>query len=299
MRMRGRNRTAMAVVSAVIALLSPNVSSAYPAPKVPRTVTVCDLAKNPSRYHGELVRVRATTRVLDEWTELRAGGCRIGFTVPHGASDQSVKQYVALVDAKPHPPEPCQDCRRYSVTATLVGVVESAEPTGRNPGKPGFGHMGIIKVRLSIRSVADIVASPAERERPGENTKAVSVSFCGLLQNPQVFDGKVIRIRAIYRYGFEISSLESPECCPTARKKTALEFGELDSRSKKELRKAKRDMGLALGVFVGRFSADGPFGHMGLPYHIAISRVETIERSVGFSGQKPPGWISQNCEEPR
>ncbi|HYG99778.1 MAG TPA: hypothetical protein VD837_11655, partial [Terriglobales bacterium] len=114
--------------------------------------------KNPNRYHGRLVRVRATDVVGDEISFLTHGGCRIASSIPFYVNNESVKRYIALVDAKPVPPEPCQACRRYSVTATLVGVVENADPTGKNPGKPGFGHMGMFNVLLKIRSATNIVA---------------------------------------------------------------------------------------------------------------------------------------------
>jgi hypothetical protein len=39
-----------------------------------------------------------------------------------------------------------------------------------------------------------------------------TVSYCDLIHNPEKYDKKTIRLKALYIRGFEVSALEDPEC---------------------------------------------------------------------------------------
>src|SRR5437763_2293008 len=45
-----------------------------------------------------------------------------------------------------------------------------------------------------------------------KEAQPVSVNFCDLIKSPKAFDGKEVRVKAVYRYGFEWSELYSLQC---------------------------------------------------------------------------------------
>lgn len=123
---------------------------------------------------------------------------------------------------------------------------------------------------------------------------AENVNFCGLLNNPNAYSGKLIRVRAIYAYGFEVSELRPPECCAKGAH-IWVEFGsEMDRASKRRLHQAPKDMGLALGTYVGYFGMHGPYGQ-GSPYQLRIIRVQSIEKTARDPGDKKTTWIPKDC----
>src|SRR6266436_2730935 len=71
------------------------------------------------------------------------------------------------------------------------------------------------------------------------------VSYCDLVKAPQQFAGKRIRVRAIYKYGFEIQRLDPPACCPEHRVKIWVEVeAGIEGGSLKVYRKFPKGMGL-------------------------------------------------------
>lgn len=50
------------------------------------------------------------------------------------------------------------------------------------------------------------------QQEPFQNQDVIDVSFCELIKNPEKFEKKVIRVKAIYGYGFEWSNLYSSKC---------------------------------------------------------------------------------------
>ena len=49
-----------------------------------------------------------------------------------------------------------------------------------------------------------------------------TVSYCDLLQSPEKYDKKTVRVKVLYIRGFEVSALEDPEC--KTDKSTWVEF---------------------------------------------------------------------------
>src|SRR3954471_22589083 len=83
---------------------------------------------------------------------------------------------------------------------------------------------------------------------------AHEVPYCDLVKTPQEFAGKRVRVRAIYKYGFEIQRLNSPACCPEREAKIWVEIDSgLEGESLKLYRKFPKGMGLALATFEGKF----------------------------------------------
>jgi hypothetical protein len=127
---------------------------------------------------------------------------------------------------------------------------------------------------------------------------AQQVSYCDLVKEPQQFAGKRIRVRAIYKYGFEIQRLDSPVCCPERRTKIWVEIeSKLEGNSLKLYRKFPRDMGLVLATFEGKFESGGPYGDGGYRLQLMVEQIEKLEAVAKASAQHDPAWVPKNCEK--
>jgi hypothetical protein len=89
-----------------------------------------------------------------------------------------------------------------------------------------------------------------------------TVTYCELVKAPESFAGKRIRVRAVYKYGFEIQRLDPPQCCPGKPVDIWVELGDLEGRSRRLARAFPKGMGLALGVFAGVFEGPAGYGHL-------------------------------------
>ena len=126
---------------------------------------------------------------------------------------------------------------------------------------------------------------------------AQEVPYCNLVKTPQGFAGKRVRVRAIYKYGFELQRLESPACCPECAAKIWVEIDSaLEGDSLKLYRKFPKGMGLALATFEGTFEAGGPYGGGGYRLKITVDKIEKLERTAKASGRHDPPWVPKNCE---
>jgi hypothetical protein len=106
-----------------------------------------------------------------------------------------------------------------------------------------------------------------------------TVAFCDLIRNPKVHDQKTVRIKAIYRYGYEWSELYCLDCIDAGKV-----WVELDDSfaTNTDIKLAKRigDNGfpgrtvsiVAVGEFYG---TGGGYGHQGsYRYKFRITRLE-------------------------
>jgi hypothetical protein len=141
-----------------------------------------------------------------------------------------------------------------------------------------------------------MLCRPAEA-RQSEAT-AQAVAYCDLVKSPQSFSGKRIRVRAIYKYGFEIQRLDPPMCCPERELKIWVEMeAKLQGNSLKLFRKFPKGMGLALATFVGTFESGGPYGDGGYRFKFAVDEIEKLEGTAKASPSHNPAWVAQNCEK--
>jgi hypothetical protein len=103
-----------------------------------------------------------------------------------------------------------------------------------------------------------------------------SVSFCDLVRSPEKYDGKVVSIRATYRYGFEWQQLYCIDCLD--RGKAWLEIPpDLDNTSDKALRRAPKGAGIVNLTVQGVFVSGGRLGHMnGCPYKFVVHKVRDV-----------------------
>lgn len=140
------------------------------------TATVCDVVKEPAAFDNRLVRLTARLTGNFEISAIRDPGdddCgSLWFTYPGSGpsayvsfdrgepstprpsvqliKDKKFKEFQKYVDAKMYSRQRdalCMDCRRYEVTAVMIGLVEFAGAGG------GFGHMNMFPVQFVLRSI--------------------------------------------------------------------------------------------------------------------------------------------------
>jgi hypothetical protein len=109
-----------------------------------------------------------------------------------------------------------------------------------------------------------------------------NVAFCDLLKNPQLYNGKVIRTRAVFRRGGEeTADFYCPDCLDTGR--VALDIDDrYESCTKAKLREKFRKDGMYSVVMTGKFYVAEPglgYGHLG-KYHFkfVVSCIEKIRK---------------------
>ena len=138
--------------------------------------TVCDVVKTPAAFDNKFVRLTATLAGNFEISSIRDPSDEdcgsVWFTYPgsgpaayvsfstgepskprpsvHLTKDKNFREFQKYVDAKMYSRQRdslCMDCRRYEVTAVMIGLVEFAGPGG------GFGHMNMFPVQLVLRAI--------------------------------------------------------------------------------------------------------------------------------------------------
>ena len=163
--------------------------------------------------------------------------------------------------------------------------------------------MNIINKRFLIKfcTVALFLVLPMlcrSAEAQQSEATAESVVYCDLVKAPQTFSARRIRVRAIYKYGFEIQQLDSPICCPGGGLKIWVEMGsKLQGKSLKLFRKFPKGMGLALATFVGTFESGGPYGDGRCHFKFTADQIEKLEHTAKASPNHNPVWVPQNCEK--
>src|SRR6266550_5081055 len=139
--------------------------------------------------------------------------------------------------------------------------------------------MGLIARTIMVVSVG-LLTVPAGvfSMRSGNKQEYAAVAYCDLIRNPDQYNQKLVRVSAIYRYGYEWSELY----CLEWRKdtKTWVDFDEsFASSTKATIRKKLGDNGFkgrtVSVIMVGKFDAGGGYGHMGAyRFKLLVSRVE-------------------------
>jgi hypothetical protein len=120
-----------------------------------------------------------------------------------------------------------------------------------------------------------------------QNREYLTVSYCELMRSPEQYRGKVVRVSAIYRYGFEWSELYCLECVSEA--KTWVDLDEsFVSSTKANLRKKIGPHGVTgrtvRVTMVGRFDVGGGYGHMGVyRFRLIVDRLEDAKVIVDDS----------------
>ncbi len=143
-----------------------------------------------------------------------------------------------------------------------------------------------MKILLVAILVVLIWLQPCSVTSAGQTAKhlgpdIVDVSLCDLIADPSRFAGQHVRVRAVYRYGFEWSELYSLRCDSGARgRQVWVEFGdEYERTTKRSVRRQVGNHG-AIGRTVGVVAIgtvqQGGYGHMGVyALKFEISRLES------------------------
>src|SRR5262249_32501957 len=149
--------------------------------------------------------------------------------------------------------------------------------------------------------VTFIVLSPlqesASSRANSENTHVVDVSYCDLVNNPERYDQKIVRVSAVYVYGFEGAVLYCPECYRNEYKTWVKPEESLMSCTRPGIiKKLKGDAhkGRTLSVImVGKFHGkEGRFGHENsYRFQLDLSCVEAA--TVLAEGARAPGDIPE------
>ena len=157
------------------------------------STSICEIARSPETFNGKMVRIRGQVLIAFEDFELPAENCdgrRIdGVWLEYGrgpkrqpttwcCGDMVPRDVLAILEntdfRKFHSSLTAQrkesvcegrQCYVYDVTATLLGRFDFAgdEPCQDNTRacySGGFGHFGLFRGRLVIRSVSDVMAVP-------------------------------------------------------------------------------------------------------------------------------------------
>lgn len=128
----------------------------------------------------------------------------------------------------------------------------------------------------------------------------LDVSYCDLARRPSEFSGKRIRVRAVYRYAFEIQRLEPPACCPESGAKISMQIqAPLAGKSVKLFHKFPKGQGLVLATFSGTFESGGPYGTFADRYQLVADQIENLEGTAKSPRkQDNPNWLPRNCAPP-
>ena len=113
-----------------------------------------------------------------------------------------------------------------------------------------------------------------------------TVSFCEILNNPEAFKNRLIRVRALYQTDLEVAAIASP-VCSTPIPTTWVEFEKnWERRTRWKVKRTINGQHWRIQtdvVFVGMFKADGHYGHMDMyPFLFEVYKVENIRPSGGF-----------------
>ena len=132
--------------------------------------------------------------------------------------------------------------------------------------------------------------------RTESQAQPLEMSYCDLSSNPAAFVGKLVRVRAIYRFFFESRGLYQPVCCPHPGTKIWVDISlDLDKHSQTLFHKID-GAGVAMVVFDGRLEGKGSYGTFAEPYQFVVEKIVAIEQSYNDArGKGQPSWVPRNC----
>lgn len=151
-----------------------------PPASEPIKATLCDVVKEPGRFNGKIVELRATIRTSFEVSLLvdNTCGAQIWFTVdtiqmgigkspqPNGPAvrrkqDEAFRKMQKYLNKQPKDGRSsCIHCPWYQVTVTAIGRFDHIvrDPTVPNFKWQGFGHLNFYESQLVLQSVKDVEA---------------------------------------------------------------------------------------------------------------------------------------------
>ena len=151
--------------------------------------------------------------------------------------------------------------------------------------------------KLTVLLLGGLLVVLAQRNLSGQDAKAeLKPDFCNLPARSSSYDGKVVTVRATYRYGFEWQEIYCLSCGDFG--KTWLEIDEnvLSKPGRKILKRFPKDTGTVNAVFTGRFeSSGGPFGDGGYRFRLVLFSVADAKVITKSGGHLPAAVRMQVC----
>lgn len=127
------------------------------------SVTFCDLVRNPDKYNGQEVVVRATYRYGYEWQQLYCLDCKdkgkAWLEVPFALDDAAIRPL-----------------KRAPKGAGIVNLTVQATFVS---GGHHFGHMGMYPFELVARKITDVAVVSKGMKPLAEEEKAEKQWACG------------------------------------------------------------------------------------------------------------------------
>lgn len=132
---------------------------------------------------------------------------------------------------------------------------------------------------LCVLIVCPFLGGAALSQKPASGavrSEQPVLDFCDVVRDPAKYDGKVVRVRGIYRYSFEVSELAGAGCLGKARRAWVSQ-GDASCPNSKSIGGEEFYGRLVDIVAVGKFSSTGGhFGHLGeYPFQLQITCVES------------------------
>ncbi len=110
--------------------------------------------------------------------------------------------------------------------------------------------------------------------------------LCELLRHPEKFNGKVVKVRATHRYGYEWSQLYCLSCRELGNVWLEIPL-DLDKGTEKALKKMPKDAGIVNITVEGVFRAGGTYGHLnGYRYQLTAQKIRDV--AVVVKGMRTP-----------
>jgi hypothetical protein len=121
-----------------------------------------------------------------------------------------------------------------------------------------------ILVSLVLLTGSSVAGGPYPSSSPSERQNVPIISYCDLLKDQKLYDGKLVRLKASWRFGFETTCLYDPQCSELP--KAWLEFG--DEKDLCRETAAKRTVPVqsdkeAEVTVTGTLQGPGRYGHLG------------------------------------
>lgn len=186
--------------------------------------TVCDILKNPQSFNDKTVRLKGTVVAGFDQFVIQGADCgqrvdAIWLSYPEGIkakagpmavlqmrparnfagtvapvsrtpvqldkNNKDFKQFDSWLAAPFKSDGMCLGCRRYTVTATLVGRLDGVEAglqrekTGKVVAINGFGNLNAYSARLVLQSVSDVASHEIDHSKTAAVTKGETLSDNG------------------------------------------------------------------------------------------------------------------------
>lgn len=147
-------------------------------------------------------------------------------------------------------------------------------------------------MRLGPLAVATVVLLTCflKPALPSPENEPQDVTYCQLANDPSAYSGKLIRIRAIYAYMFEVSALRAPTCCAGHDASIWVDFEDPpEGKGEKIIKEFPKGMGFVLAVFVGKIETGNAFG-TGQRVRFVVQQILNIEHKEN-PRHGLPAWV--------